>query len=223
MTAEPLPGVFASLAPLLNSYGYLAVAGALFLENLGAPIIPGETMLIAGAIYAGTGRLNIVAVGVIAVIAAVAGSGGGYAIGRFGGHALVLRYGRYVLLTSERLEAAEAFFTRRGAIVVTLGRFVEGIRQANGIVAGITEMPWPSFLTFTSVGAALWVGVWASVGYLAGDHITAIYQEISRYSLYVVIAVAVLLAALILRYLIRRRRRRPADSRGKDRDATMAG
>ncbi len=65
MSAPHLPGVFATLAPLLDHYGYLAVAAMLFLENLGAPIVPGETMLIAGSIYAGAGSLNIVALGVI--------------------------------------------------------------------------------------------------------------------------------------------------------------
>ena len=85
MAARPvLPGVLASVAPLLDHYGYLAVAGLLVLENLGVPV-PGETVLIAGSLYAGAGRLNIVAVGVLAVAASVAGSCAGYAIGRFGG------------------------------------------------------------------------------------------------------------------------------------------
>src|SRR6516162_11781331 len=110
MAARPvLPGVLASVAPLLDHYGYLAVAGLLVLENLGLPV-PGETVLIAGSLYAGAGQLNIVAVGVLAVAASVAGSCIGYAIGRFGGRALVERYGKYVLLTAERLDKAEAFF-----------------------------------------------------------------------------------------------------------------
>jgi membrane protein DedA with SNARE-associated domain len=205
--AHPLPGIFATLAPLLDHYGYLAIAALLFLENLGAPVVPGETMLIAGAIYAGAGKLNIVVVGVIAVVASVAGSCGGYAIGRFGGHALVLRYGRYVLLTSERLDKAERFFTRRGAVVVLLGRFFEILRQASGIISGIAEMGWLRFVSYTSAGAVLWVGVWASVGYLAGDHITTIYHDMTRYSLYVLIAVAVIIVALIVRRVMRRRRR----------------
>jgi membrane protein DedA with SNARE-associated domain len=206
VSAHPLPGIFATLAPLLDNYGYLAIAGLLFLENLGAPIVPGETMLIAGAIYAGTGRLNIVAVVVIAVLASVAGSMAGYAVGYFGGRALALRYGRYVFLTPERLEKTERFFTRRGAIVITLARFLEGLRQANGIIAGIAEMGWLRFLAFNGLGAVLWVGVWASVGDLAGDHITTIYQDVTRYLLYLLIAVAIVVVTLIARYLIRRRR-----------------
>jgi membrane protein DedA with SNARE-associated domain len=198
--------VFETLAPLLDHYGYLAVAGLLFGENLGIPVVPGETILIAGAIYAGTGRLNVVVLGVVALAAAVAGSCGGWAIGHFGGRALALRYGRYVFLTPHRLDQAEKFFTSRGAIVITFARFLEGLRQANGIIAGITEMPWPRFLLFNGLGAVLWVAVWISVGDLAGDHITAIYTEATRYLLYVLIALAVAVAALIGRHILRRRR-----------------
>jgi membrane protein DedA with SNARE-associated domain len=198
--------VFAGLAPLLDNYGYLAVAGLLFAENLGAPVVPGETVLIAGAIYAGTGRLNVVALGVIAVAACVAGACGGWAIGWFGGRALAERYGRYVFLTPARLDRAEHFFGSRGALVFTFARFLDGLRQANGIIAGLTEMRWPRFLIFNGVGAVLWVAVWISAGYLAGDHITAIYQDMSKYLLYVLIALALAIAALILRHILHRRR-----------------
>src|SRR5262249_20385474 len=113
MSAPPLPGFLPGLAPLLDHYGYLALGGLILVADLGVPA-PGETILIAASVYAGTGRLNIVAVGIIAVLAAVVGDNIGYAIGRFGGHALVLRYGKYVLLTRERLDKAERFFGRYG-------------------------------------------------------------------------------------------------------------
>ena len=206
MAVRPvLPGVLASVAPLLDQYGYLAVAGLLVLENLGVPV-PGETVLIAGSLYAGAGRLNIVAIGVLGVAASVAGSCAGYAIGRFGGRALVERYGKYVMLTSERLDKAEAFFDRRGGMIIVVARFIDGLRQAAGIIAGTTEMRFTRFLAWTTLGAVLWVATWASVGYLAGDHITVIYREVTRYSLYALIALALLAAGLTLRYVLRRRR-----------------
>ncbi len=205
MSAQPLPGLLAHLAPVLDHYGYLAVGGFITLEDFGVPV-PGETILIAAAVYAGAGRLNIAAVGLVAVLAAVAGDNIGYAVGYFGGRALVLRFGRYVGLTSDRLDKAEGFFARYGGAVVTGARFLEGLRQANGIVAGTIRMPWPRFLAFNALGAALWAGVWASAGYLAGDHITAIYNAVSRYSLYLLIALAVAVAALIIRAAVRRHR-----------------
>lgn len=204
MTAPPLPGVLASLAPLLNHHGYLAIGGLVLLEDFGIPV-PGETVLIAGAVYAGAGRLNIVVVGLVAFAAAVIGDNIGYLIGRHGGRALVLRWGKYVLLTAERLDKAEAFFARHGGWVVTIARFLEVVRQANGIIAGITGMPWRRFLAYNALGAALWVALWASVGDLAGQHIGTIYTEFSRYSLYVLIAAGVAILALVARHLLRRR------------------
>ncbi len=209
MSASPLPGFLAHLAPVLDHYGYLAVGGLIMLEDFGVPA-PGETVLIAAAVYAGSGRLNIVGIGLLAVLAAIVGDNIGYAIGYFGGRALVLRFGKYVLLTGERLEKAESFFARNGGKIVVVARFIEGLRQANGIIAGIAEMPWPRFLAFNALGAALWVGVWASVGYLAGDHIQTIYDGITRYSLYLLIALAVVVVALIVRAVLRRRRRSSA-------------
>ncbi len=205
MSAQPLPGLLAHLAPVLDHYGYLAVGGFITLEDFGIPV-PGETILIAAAVYAGAGTLNIVAVGLVAVLAAVAGDNIGYAVGFFGGRALVLRFGKYVGLTSQRLDKAEGFFDRYGGVVVAGARFIEGLRQANGIVAGTIRMPWPRFLIFNTLGAVLWVGAWASAGYLAGDHITVIYDTVSRYSLYLLIALAVVVAALIVRAAVRRHR-----------------
>ena len=197
-----LPGFLQALAPLLDHWGYAAVAFLLFVEDFGVPA-PGETVLIAASVYAGAGRLNIVAVAVVAFFAAILGDNVGYAIGHFGGRALVLRYGRYVKLTEERLDKAETFFNRHGGKIVVVARFVEGLRQANGIIAGISGMHWAKFLLYNALGAALWVATWTTVGYLAGDHITAIYDAVSRYSLYL-LGAAVVLVAL---YVIRRRRR----------------
>jgi len=205
MSTQPLPGLLAHLAPLLDHYGYLAVGGFITLEDFGVPV-PGETILIAAAVYAGAGRLNIVAVGLIAILAAVVGDNIGYTVGYFGGRALVLRFGKYVMLTSERLDKAEGFFARYGGVVVAGARFIEGLPQANGIVAGTIRMAWRRFLAFNALGATLWVGVWSSAGYLAGDHITAIYNAVSRYSLYLLIALAVVVVGLIIRAAARRTR-----------------
>jgi len=207
VTPPVLPGIFGSLAPILDSYSYLAVGGLLFLEDFGIPV-PGETILIAAAVYAGAGQLNIVVVMLIGFLAAVAGDNVGFAIGHFGGRALVLRFGRYVFLTETRLDKAEGFFTRHGGKVVTIARFVEGLRQANGIVTGLAKMPWRRFLVFNVLGAAIWVGTWSAVGYLAGNHLDAIYAQVKRYELYLLLALAVVIGALVGRHLLRRRGRR---------------
>ncbi len=206
MSASPLPGFLAVVAVPLDNFGYLAVAALIMLEDFGVPA-PGETVLIAAALYAGTGRLSIVSVGMIAVLAAVAGDNIGYAIGRYGGRALVLRFGKYVRLTSERFAKAEGFFARQGGKIVVIARFVEVLRQLNGIIAGVVGMSWPRFLIFNTIGAVLWVGTWATLGYVAGNHIGTIYNYVTRYSLYLLLTAAIAAAALITRAVLRRRRR----------------
>jgi len=202
----PLPGFLNAISSPLAHYGLWAIGLLITLEDFGIPV-PGETILIAGSIYAGAGRLNIVAVGLVGFIAAVIGDNIGFAIGHFGGRRLALRWGKYVFLTEERLDKAEAFFDRRGAIVITFARFVEGLRQANGIIAGITGMHWLRFLIFNAIGAALWVGTWVSAGYFAGNHITAIYHYITLYSYYALVALVLVILAFVIRHLRRRRRR----------------
>jgi membrane protein DedA with SNARE-associated domain len=191
----------------------LAIALLLLLENIGIPVIPGEFALIGGAIFAGTGRggLNIVLVGIVAVAAAVIGAEIGYLIGRYAGRELVLRYGKYVLLKPKHLDRAEAVVSRYGGIVVVVARFIVGLREANGLIAGITQMRARTFAFFNVFGACVWVGTWVSIGYFAGDHIDSIYSNVNRYSLYVLVVLVVLLMAYITRRLVRRHRAgRPA-------------
>jgi len=209
-----LPGFLNSLSSPLEHYGLWAIALLVLLEDFGVPV-PGETVLIAGAVYAGSGRINVVALGAVGFAAAVVGDNIGYSIGRFGGRALVGRWGRYIFLTSHRLDKAEAFFNRHGGKIITVARFVEGLRQANGIIAGIIEMHWLKFLAFNALGAALWVGTWVCAGYFAGQHITTVYNDITEYSLYAAIAAVAAIAAWILLRLRRRRgRKAAAASRG---------
>lgn len=205
-----LPGFFQALEPTIAKHGYLAVGGLIFLEDFGVPV-PGETALITAAVYAGSGHLSLLGVALVAMLAAVLGDNLGYVIGRFGGQALIMRYGRYVGLSAHRYEVAERFFQRQGPKIVVIARFVEGLRQANGIIAGTTEMHWRTFLIFNAIGAALWVATWTIVGDLAGEHLNTIYNDFQRYSLVAVILAVIAVVVLVVRY--RRRRTARADER----------
>ncbi|MGH7240199.1 MAG: DedA family protein [Candidatus Saccharimonadales bacterium] len=167
---QQLPAFVNALKPLVDNYGYLAVGGLLFLEDFGVPV-PGETTLIAAAVFAGAGQLNIILVFLVGFAAAVLGDNLGFAIGTFGGQPLLERFGKYIFLTPERLQKAENYFTKKGGRIVVVARFIEGLRQANGIIAGLSDMTWRKFLSFNVLGAALWVGLWTSVGYFGGRHI----------------------------------------------------
>jgi len=217
-SAPPLPGFLNALSGTLQHFGLWAIGLLITLEDFGVPV-PGETILIAGAIFAGAGRINVVALGVVAFFAAVTGDNIGFAIGHFGGRALALRFGKYVFLTEERLDKAERFFDRRGSIVITFARFVEGLRQANGIIAGITGMHWLRFVIFNAIGAALWVGTWITIGYFAGNNITTIYHYITLYSYYVLAGLVVLIVGYIVWRRRRRRRRAAASAAGQTDEA----
>jgi membrane protein DedA with SNARE-associated domain len=196
-----------SLSGVLGQYGYLGLGVLVLVESFGVPL-PGETAIIVSAGYAAAGHLNIVGVAGVAFVAAVTGDSIGYLIGRMGGRRLILKYGRYIRLTPARLHRVERFMARHGPQVVAVARFIDGLRQLNGIVAGATGMPWRRFVLFNAIGAAAWVGVWATAGYLAGDHITAIEATVRRYQWYAISAALLAAAGYAALHLALRRRRR---------------
>jgi len=146
----------------------------------------------------------------VAVLAAVIGDNVGFVVGHFGGRPVAERFGRYVFLTPERLDRAENYFNRHGGKIVTAARFIDGLRQINGLLAGIVGMHWLKFLGYNALGAVLWVGAWCAAGYFAGEHIAEIYDTFERYKWYVVGAAAVVIAIVITRRVRRGRARRAA-------------
>jgi membrane protein DedA with SNARE-associated domain len=203
--AKPLPGVFQQFEGVLRDWGYLAVGAVLLGENVGLPL-PGETILVAAALYAGTGRLSVWLVGMVAFATSVAGACVGYVIGAKGGRRLLERYGKLVFVTPERLDRLERFFERRGAVIVVVGRFIEGARQLMGIAAGVSDMTFKRFVLFTTIGAALWTVFWTGLGYFAGNHVETITHDAT----YVAVALAVLIVGWIGWHIVRRRRRKRA-------------
>ena len=199
-----------TVEPFLKHYGYFAVFAGIFLEDFGIPT-PGETLLIVGALAASRASFDIFLLMLVAWSAAVLGDNVGYAIGRFGGRRLVLRFGRYVFLSESRLERAERFFETRGAVVVIVARFFEILRQANGIVAGIAGMRWWRFLLCNAAGAALWVGFWSVLFFQLGRQGERIALHIRGYEWVAGAVLAVLVAGFfIARILVRRHRQTKA-------------
>lgn len=151
--------------PLLEQYGYPGLFVTNFAEGTGIPL-PGQTLLVAAAMLATQGDLHIQAVLGLAFAGTLAGSCLGYWIGRSGGRALLLR----CKLPLEKIERLEAFFVRRGAIVVVAARFVDGLRQTAPLVAGSLKMPWWRFFLASVAGSAAWVGVWGVGIYFLAEH-----------------------------------------------------
>jgi membrane protein DedA with SNARE-associated domain len=189
--------VLVNFKPYLDQYGLWAVFGAILLEDFGVPL-PGETLLIAGALLASQGTMRIVPLLLIAWAGAVTGDNIGYAIGRFGGRRLVQRYGPYLLISERRLEYAEAFFRRRGGVIVVAARFFAVLRQLNGLIAGIARMPWWQFLPYNAIGAALWVGFWGTLFYQLGGSAMRIGLAFKKLQFFLIGGVVVAAAAVIV-------------------------
>jgi membrane protein DedA with SNARE-associated domain len=186
----------------IEHYGYLAVFLLIMLEDFGLPA-PGETALVVASVAAAAGKFNIWGVLAAAVAGAIIGDNIGYAIGHFGGRRLVVAVLGRVGLGHDKFVHAEGVFKRYGDAVVVGARFVEVLRQLNGVIAGTMGMHWATFLAFNAMGAAIWVGVWGAVGYFAGSHLRQIEWWFMRFSW---LALVALIAAAIVYWVVRRRR-----------------
>jgi len=191
---------------LLIRYGYPALFVSIFLEGCGIPA-PGQTILMAASMDAAAGKLNVIWVLALALAAAAGGNAAGYAIGRWGGHPLLER----LKVQKCRLERMEGRFARNGAGVLLVARFFDGLRQLNGIVAGLLEMPWRKFALWNTVGAALWIGVWGAGVYSLGRKMIVFVRHIfTRINLVILVFTVAAIAALLV-YLLWHRRGRRAD------------
>jgi membrane protein DedA with SNARE-associated domain len=191
---------------LLHDYGYAGLFLLIFLENFGLPV-PGETVFIAAILAAAHGEMRIVPVIACAWVASVLGGIVGFAIGRFGGHRVLQKYGGYIWINAERLSKIENFYKKYGAAFVILGRFFEGVRQIYAILAGCMAASWRSFLLNNLLGATVWVAFWAAVVLYFRHAWREIWHTFKDHEVYVLLGLAVIcgLSALVLHLLSRRR------------------
>lgn len=153
---------------LIHVYGLVTVAVIVGLECVGVPM-PGETALLAAAMYAGTKHdLNIVAVILTAAAAAIVGRMIGYVIGRSFGYWLLLRYGNYVRMTAKRIKLGQYLFMRHGGKIVFVAQFVPVLRTFAGLFAGANVMPWRSFMVANAVGSFFWAVIYGYAVYALG-------------------------------------------------------
>ncbi|MEO8899325.1 MAG: DedA family protein [Candidatus Dormibacter sp.] len=182
----------------LGQFGYAAVFGFVGIESLGIPF-PGETMLVAAALYAGaTHQLNIVGIVIAAAAGAIVGDNIGFGIGHWGGYRLLLRYGRYIRLNTGRVKLARYLFLRHGGKVVFFGRFVSVLRTYAAFLAGTARMAWPRFLVFNAAGGIVWATGYGVGAYVAGDRISKLSAPVDL-ALAAVALVVILGGILVLR------------------------
>ncbi len=160
------------LTHLVATYGVWAVLFFVSIESMGVPV-PGETMLLVAAVYAGaTHQLSIAVVIAAAAVAAIVGDNLGYLIGRLGGDHLLRRISPALHLTAGRLTMGRYLFQRHGGKAVFFGRFVAVLRVFAAFLAGTTRMPWRRFALFNAAGGIVWATLIGLLGYGLGASAT---------------------------------------------------
>jgi membrane protein DedA with SNARE-associated domain len=186
----------------IENYGLVFLFGIVCLESAGA-WLPGETALIAAAIYASNGHLSITGVIAVAAAGAIIGDNIGYWLGREGGRRLLYRYALLARFAERVMPPAERFFARHGGKAVFFARFFGGIRVTGAWMAGITRMTWWKFLFWNAAGGIVWA---VGVGLIAFYGGQAAADVIEEYGLYGGIAVAVIvIGAIVGVHFLRRR------------------
>jgi len=182
---------------LVSAAGYPLLFLIVMGESSGLPI-PGETGLIAAAVLASTGKLEIAIIIPIAAAAAIVGDNIGYLIGRKGGRWLLKRPGPLLHQRRNVLIVGEPFFERHGPKAVFFGRFLLGLRVWASWLAGATRMNWRSFVIWNALGGVTWATAIGLLAYFLGHSASSAVQAFGIYGL-LAVALAVGSALLVHR------------------------
>jgi membrane-associated protein len=160
------------LAEAVQAYGvwtYAILIAIVFCETglVVTPFLPGDSLLFAAGALSALGALEFNWLFIGLVLAAVVGDSTNYWIGRYIGPRAFS--GNYRLLRRDYLERTQAFYARHGGKTVFLARFVPIIRTFAPFVAGVSAMPYATFVTYSVTGSIAWVGGCAGAGYVFGN------------------------------------------------------
>jgi membrane protein DedA with SNARE-associated domain len=186
-------------------YGLIFLA--LFIESLGLPI-PGLTVALVGAALAGQAKLEIWLVVGLTLLGGVLGGLGGYWLGRTGGRRFLERWGKYILITPDRLEMGERYFHRYGAKILLVGRYLPVLCFGSGLLSGLTRLPYRRFFLYNILSIALWEATHLTLAYIFGRNLDALMEIVNNVGLGMGLFVALLIGLFIFLKLKQRRSRR---------------
>jgi membrane protein DedA with SNARE-associated domain len=153
---------------LIENYGYLIVFLGVVLGTMGIPV-PSAAILLAAGVLVQQDHLGLRGAIVFGILGAIVGNQIGYWIGYQAGRPFVLKWGRHVKLTPERLEWVERLFARHGGKAVFAGRFFAVSRVLEALVAGTSRMQWGTFVFYSVLGGTVWATAIVLVGYFFGQ------------------------------------------------------
>ncbi len=203
-----MPAALLNVEHLISTAGYPLLFLLVMAESSGLPI-PGETGLIAAAVLASQGKMEIVLVIVLAATGAIVGDNIGYLIGRKGGRWLLERPGPFRTQRQNVLVIGEPFFDRHGPKAVFFGRFVLGLRVWASWLAGATRMHWRSFVLWNALGGITWATAIGLLAYYLGHSAS---NAVQAFGIYGLVAVALAIASGFLAH--RRHKQRLSATEG---------
>jgi membrane protein DedA with SNARE-associated domain len=194
-------------AHFLQQYGYFGVAIALILEFLFIPF-PAETILVISGLMLHKGFFSLIPLLIVTTLSSWAGSQLAYGIGYKLGRPVLLRFGKYVKLTEQRLNKVELRFRQYSILILGIGRFIAGIRVLIAYVAGLNRMGYAIYSLITLLSAAVWSAIFILIGGTIGAKWHVINHFIRVHHLWYA-TIAVVIVALIAYLWLKRRRREP--------------
>jgi membrane protein DedA with SNARE-associated domain len=197
-------GSLAAILGVSNSLGYLLPA-IIGLESMGIPS-PGETALVAAAILASQGKLEIWLVILIGVCSAIVGDNIGYLLGRRFGRNVFTAPGPFMHHRIRAIRAGDGFFERHGPKAVFIGRWIALVRFATAWLAGINHMRFKLFFFWNALGGITWGITYGLVGYFGGEAAAHVLAEAG-----IVGFVVLLILPLVIYAVVKRRERRAAE------------
>ncbi len=189
---------------LFTALGYGGIVVAMAIESCCIPL-PSELIMPLAGFLAVQGRFNFWGVALAGALGCVLGSLVAYGIGASGGRSLLLRYGRYVLISPHDAARADRFFARYGAPAIFATRLMPIVRTFISLPAGIARMDIGRFIVYTFVGSFLWCVVLAYAGYALGQHWRDVGGVVRTFDVLIAVVVVALAALFVYRHMRRPR------------------
>jgi membrane-associated protein len=147
-----------------------------FLEELGVPLpAPGDVAIAYGGYLTTTGAVPYPMAYLAVVAGAVLGSTCNMTLSRRYGRPFLLRYGRYVGITPERMARAERIFGRWGPWAIIIGRHIPGMRIVLSALSGILEVPYKVFIPCVLISASIWAAIFLELGRRLGPRVRELF------------------------------------------------
>jgi membrane protein DedA with SNARE-associated domain len=195
------------ITQIIQAGGYAGIAALMALNSSGIPI-PSELIMPFSGYLVYLGRFNLLLVVIAGSLGCNIGSAVAYWIGAKGGRPLVMRYGKWVLLSQHDLDRMTWFFERYGSIAILVGRMLPVVQTFVAFPAGIAKMTRLRFHIYTTVGSLVWYSCLAWVGMKLGqrwDTDPRLEQWFHRFHLVVEIAILLGVVWFVWSHLNRRK------------------